>query len=332
MLFPNSLQRLAPALALVLALGVSAAPAMARAASGDAPVRIVVGFAAGGALDIFARTLAEKLRVSLDTPVLVENRPGASARLALENVKRAPPDGKTVLISPAPPFTIFPLTYKSLSYDPDKDLVPVAYLADVPLVASASINQPYRTMPEYLAWVKRNRDKGGVGLVTLGGSIHFGVLSLSKAIGVPLLPTAYRGAVMMLTDEIGGTLPLGIDAVGGQMELYRAGKIRFLGVTGTRRSALLPDVPTLAEAGAPGFEAASGWYSAFVPAGTPPPMVAKIEKALLDAVKDPVVRDKMSTLGMEMNGKPADSLRKLIQAQRAQWQPVVAASGFTASD
>ncbi len=318
--------------AAVLALAASLLPVSAAAASADTPTRLVIGFAPGGALDIFARTLAEKLRVSLGTPVLVENRPGASARVALENVKRAAPDGRTVLISPAPPFTIFPLTYKRLSYDPDKDLIPVAYLADVPLVASASVNRPYRTMQEYIAWVKRHPDNGGVGLVTLGGTIHFGVLSLSQAIGVPLLPTAYRGAAMMLTDEIGGTLPLGIDAVAGQMELYRAGKIRFLGVTGSRRSALLPDVPTLAESGAPGFETASGWYSAFVPADTHPDTVAKLEKALLDAVKDRGVHEKMAALGMETNGQSGAALRKLIADQRAQWKPVIGASGFTAVD
>ncbi|BDB27003.1 tripartite tricarboxylate transporter substrate binding protein [Cupriavidus sp. P-10] len=320
------------AVGISLALGMGALPATALAAPTDTPLRIVVGFAPGGALDIFARALAEKLRVSLDTPVLVENRPGASARLALDNVRRSPPDGKTLLISPAPPFTIFPLTYKQLPYDPDKDLVPVAYLADVPLVASTSVSQPYRTMQEYLAWVKRDPSKGGVGLVTLGGSIHFGVVTLSKEIGVPLTPTAYRGVVMMLTDEIGGTLPIGIDAIAGQMELYRAGKIRFLGVTGTRRSSLLPDVPTLAEAGAPGFETASGWYSAFLPAGTPPATVARLEKALLEAVRARDIRDKMATLGMELNGQPATALRQTIQDQRARWRPVVMASGFTATE
>ncbi|CAG2160521.1 tripartite tricarboxylate transporter substrate-binding protein [Cupriavidus numazuensis] len=317
---------------LGVAIGVSVVPTAVQAAGSDTPTRIVVGFAAGGALDIFARTLAEKLRVSLNTPVVVENRPGASARLALDTVRRSAADGKTILISPAPPFTIFPLTYKQLPYDPDKDLVPVAYLADVPLVASTGANQPYRTMQEYLAWVKRQPSKGGVGLVTLGGTIHFGVLTLGKEIGVPLLPTAYRGAVMMLTDEIGGTLPLGIDAVGGQMELYRAGKIRFLGVTGTKRTSLLPDVPTLAESGAPGFESASGWYSAFVAAGTPAETVGRLEKAMLEAIRTPDVRDKMAALGMEMNGQSGAALRKMIQAQRAQWKPVVEASGFTASD
>ncbi|QOT80791.1 tripartite tricarboxylate transporter substrate-binding protein [Cupriavidus basilensis] len=320
------------AAAFIAAAAAASMPATAVAAGADTPTRIVVGFAAGGALDVFARTLAEKLRVSLGETILVENRPGASTQLALESVKRSAPDGKTILISPAPPFTIFPLTYKRLPYDPDKDLVPVAYLADLPLVASASVNQPYKTMPEYVAWVKRNPASTGFGLVTLGGTVHFGVLTLRKAIDVPLTPTAYRGAAMMLTDEIGGTLPVGVDAIGGQMELHRAGKIRFLGVTGTKRSALLPDVPTLREAGVPGFDMASGWYSAFVPAGTPAATVSRLEKALLDAVKDPEVRAKMAALGMEMAGQPGAQARKIILGQRAQWKPVVAASGFTADD
>ncbi|KDP83332.1 tripartite tricarboxylate transporter substrate-binding protein [Cupriavidus basilensis] len=324
--------KLATALAAAVAVVAAGVPAAAGATSADTPTRIVIGFAPGGALDVFARTVAEKLRVSLGETILVENRPGASARLALESVKRAAPDGKTILISPAPPFTIFPLTYKRLPYDPDKDLVPVAYLADVPLVASASVSQPYKTMPEYIAWVKRNPASTGFGLVTLGGTVHFGVLTLRKAIDVPLTPTAYRGAAMMLTDEIGGTLPIGVDAIGGQMELHRAGKIRFLGVTGTKRSALLPDVPTLQEAGVPGFDMASGWYSAFVPAGTPAAAVARLEKALLDAVKEPDVRARMAALGMEMAGQPGAQARKTIQAQRAQWKPIVEASGFTADD
>lgn len=302
------------------------------AASADAPTRIVVGFAAGGALDVFARALAEKLRVSLGETILVENRPGASARLALEYVKRAPPNGKTILISPAPPFTIFPLTYKRLPYDPDKDLVPVAYLADVPLVASTSATQPYKTMPEYLAWVKRNPASTGFGMVTLGGTVHFGALTLGKATGTPLTPTAYRGAAMMLTDEIGGTLPIGVDAIGGQMELYQAGKIRFLGVTGTRRTALLPDVPTLREQGVPGFDMASGWYAAFVPAGTPAPVVARLETAMLDAAKDPQLRARMAALGMDLAAQPGEQARKIILMQRAEWKPIVAASGFTADD
>lgn len=318
----------------LLAVAVAAvAPGAAGAADADAsPTRIIIGFAPGGALDVLARSMADKLRVSLGGIVLVENKTGASTRLAVEAVKRAPPDGKTILISPAPPFVLFPMTYSRLAYDPDKDLVPVAHLADVPLVASSSVNQPFKTMPEYVAWVKSHPESAGFGMATLGGTVHFGVLTMSKAMNLPLTPTAYRGASMMITDVIGGTLPIGIDAIASQVGLQKSGKIRFLGITGTKRSALLPDVPTLKESGISGFDMASGWYSAFVPAGTPAATVARLEKALIEAVKDPALQSKMAAAGMELTGLPGAEAAKIIQVQRAQWKPIVETSGFTAND
>lgn len=318
----------------LLAIAIAAvAPGAAGAADADAtPTRIVIGFAPGGALDVLARSIADKLRVSLGGVVLVENKTGASTRLAVEAVKRAPPDGKTILISPAPPFVLFPMTYPRLAYDPDKDLIPVAHLADVPLVASSSVNQPFKTMPEYLAWVKSHPESAGFGMASLGGTVHFGVLAMSKAMNLPLTPTAYRGASMMITDVIGGSLPIGIDAIASQVGLQKSGKIRFLGVTGTKRSALLPDVPTLKEAGVTGFDLASGWYSAFVPAGTPAATVARLEKAFIEAVKDPAVQAKMATAGMETTGLPGSEAGKIIRSQRAQWKPIVEASGFKAED
>ncbi|MCT9812047.1 tripartite tricarboxylate transporter substrate-binding protein [Acidovorax sp. Be4] len=321
-----SLRKLSAMLAIAAATVV---PGMAGAAGADtAPTRIIVGFAPGGALDVLARAVADKLRVSLGSTVLVENKAGASARLALDAVKRAPPDGKTILISPAPPFVLFPLLYQRLGYDPDKDLIPVAHLADVVLVASSSVSQPYKTMPEYVNWVQRHPESAGVGLASLGGTVHFGILTMGKSMNLPLTPTAYRGAPMMISDVVAGSLPLGIDAIASQIGLEKSGKIRFLGVTGTKRSALLPDVPTLKEAGIPGFDQASGWYSAFVPAGTPAATVARLEKAIIDAVKDPALRSKMAIAGMEMTGLPGAEAGKLIQTQRAQWRPVVETSGF----
>lgn len=318
-------------LLLKMAIAAIAIPSAAGATSSNPPIRIVIGFAAGGALDALARPLAEKLRTSLNTTVMVENRPGAASKLALQHVARSPADGTTVLISSASPFTIYPLTHKRLPYDPDNDFVPVAYIADVPVVASTSVDQPYRTMQEYLAWAKGNPQKGAVGLSALGGIAHFGVTSLSKAIDVPLIPVSYRGAAPMLTDLIGGRLPLGIDAVGGQMELYRAGRLRFLAVNGTQRSRLFPEVPTFKETGAPGFESSS-WYGAFVRAGTAPAIVARIEKALLDAAEDPAIAQTMARLGMEMKGKPGLEFGKIIQEQREHWRPIVKATGFTADD
>ena len=169
-------QRFKKTLALVLASGaVMHAPTIYAQANN--PVKIVIGFSAGGALDNMSRALADKLRAELGQTVIVENRPGAGSQLAAQAVKRAAPDGNTILISPATPFIIFPLTYDKLTYDADKDFIPVAHLADVPMVASTSIDSPYSTMREYLAWAKGKSDRAGVGMVSLGGTVHFGLLN-----------------------------------------------------------------------------------------------------------------------------------------------------------
>ncbi|QNK71341.1 tripartite tricarboxylate transporter substrate-binding protein [Variovorax sp. PAMC26660] len=326
----NFLRKLASAFATVLVLGLPCGAV--NAGNADAPTRIIIGFAPGGALDALTRLLAERLRTSLGEIILVENKPGASGRMALEAVKRAPPDGKTILITASSPIVMYPLTYKRLPYDPDKDLAPVANLADVPMVVSTSPDQPYKTMPEYVAWVKRHPESPGVGLVALGGGTHFGTLSLAKSINVPLTPAAYRGGAPMLSDVMGGMLPIGIDAVATQFGLYKAGKLRYLGVLGSKRTALLPDIPTLKEAGVPGFDAVTNWYAAFVPAGTPSATVGRLEKAMIEAVMEPGFRAKLAELGMESSGRPASEVRKLIQAERAQWKPIVEASGFTADE
>lgn len=312
-------------------LVTAALPALASApAWAQAPdvTRIVVGFAPGGVADALARVLAEKLRGPLGGTVLVENKTGASARIALLAVKNSPPDGKTILISSPSPVSIYPLTYSKLGYDPDKDLVPVAHLAEVRLVASSGASQPYKTMAEYIAWVKANPGGQGVGLVTMGSPTHFGLLSMGKSIGVPLTPVPYKGTPPIMTDLVGGALPLSIDAIGAQMELYKSGKLRFFGVSGAARSPFFPEVPTLKEVGISGFEVASSWFGAFVPAGTPPATVARLEAALIDATKNPEIRTRMAAVAMEMTGYPGDTLRKMIQAERAHWKPIAEASGF----
>lgn len=325
-MFKLNLSRYAPmALAIALAGG-----AWTAHAQDNAPVRIVIGFSAGGALDNMSRALAEALKSELGQSVIVETKPGAGTQIALQTVKRSPPDGNTILISPAPPFVLFPLTYDRLQYDADKDLVPVAHLADTPLVASTASNSPYSSMQEYLAWVRKHPDSVGVGMVSLGGTLHFGLLQWSRHSGLNLMPIAYKGAPAMLTDQIGGVLPIGMDTVAASSELARAGKIKYLGVTGTERSALLPDVPTLGESGAPGFEQSSGWYAAFVPAGTPGAVTEKLEAALIRIVQDPAFSARIAQLGLVPTGKPGAELAALIQAQRQTWQPVVQASGFKA--
>lgn len=316
--------------AIACACALWGVAANAQDQSGN-PVKIVIGFPAGGALDNLSRALAEKLRGDLGKTVIVENRPGASTQIALMAVKRSPADGNTILISPAPPFVSQPLTYDKLQFDPDKDFVPVAHLADTPLVATTGASSPFSSMKEYLEWVKKNPKETGVGMVTMGGVFHFGLLQLNQLRGLNLTPVAYKGAPPMLTDEIGGVLPVGMDTVASAGELAKAGKIKYLGVPGLERTKLLPDVPTFTEQGVPGFENAVSWYAAFVPAGTPAATVAKLEKAMIKIVQDPEFTEKMALGGMVTTGKSGAEVTKMAKVQREAIRPMVEKSGFRAN-
>jgi tripartite-type tricarboxylate transporter receptor subunit TctC len=301
-------------------------------ADNNAPIRLIIGVPPGGALDNLSRSLAEDLRTTLKEPVLVESRPGASTRISIEAVKSARPDGRTILIGATPPFVLFPMTYARLNYDVDKDFIPLAHLANVPSVISAGADQPFKTLPEYVAWVKKNPAGGSVGLTNLGGGLHFSVLQLSKAIGVPLSPVTYKGGAPLATDIIGNHVPMGTDALASQLELHRAGKLRVLGVAGTKRLSWLPDVPTIKESGYDAFDRANASYAAFVPAGTPKEVVAKLEAALLSAMRNPKVRGQIDRSGLEPTGLPGAELKRMMDEDRAYWRPIVKASGFKSED
>lgn len=292
------------------------------------PIKIVIGFPAGGAMDNLARAMAEKLRTDLGKTVIVDNKPGAGSHIALMSLKRSPADGNTILISLAAPFVSQPLTYDKLPFDPEKDFIPVAHLADTPLVATTAANSPFSSMREYLDWVRKNPKDTGVGMVALGGTLHFGLLQLNQQTGLNLTPIAYKGAPPMLTDEIGGVLPIGLDGVASASELVKAGKIKYLGVPGMRRSELIPHVPTFLEQGVPGFENATNWYAAFVPSGTPKAVVNKLEKSMIDIVKDSEFSAKMAQIGIVTTGRPGVDVTSLAKTQREAMRPIVEKSGF----
>ena len=316
------------------ALFACIAPASAQApAASQSPVRIVIGFPPGGATDNLARVLADQLRNSTGETVVVENRPGASSRLAIESVKRASPDGKTILIASTAPFVIFPMTYKRpLGYDVDKDFVPVAHLVNIPTMVSTGPNQPYKTLPEYIAWLREHPGQNSVGLNSLGGILHFALLQLGKNIGVPLNLVAYKGGAQLATDTVGGHIRLGTDALASQLELHRGGKLRIMAVSGNRRFPSLPDVPTLKEAGVDAFDYASASFGAYLPAGTPRQIVDNLERALLAAMRKPQVQAQLASLGLEPTGLPGTELARMLQAERKFWQPIVESSGFKNED
>lgn len=296
------------------------------------PLKLVVGFAPGGALDTLARAMAEQLRKSTGQTVLVDNRPGASTRLAIDYVKRAHPDGNTVLLASSAPFVIFPMTYKKVNYDVERDFAPVAHLVEFPSVISTSTAQPYKTLPQYVEWLRRHPKDGWVGLTSLGGGLHFSVLAMSKELGIPLDPIPYKGGSPLATDIISGQIPIGTDALASQLELHRGGKVRILAVSGTRRNRLLPDVPTVKEAGINGFDYANFSYSAYVPAGTPPAVIKRLERALVDAVKERRVYAQLMSMGLEPTGLDGPTVRKQLRAELAFWRPIVQASGFKSEE
>ncbi|MEM5430038.1 tripartite tricarboxylate transporter substrate-binding protein [Cupriavidus oxalaticus] len=319
------------ALTTAAAAAAIAVAGAARAADAE-PMHIIVCYAPGGAADSLARLYAEQLRQDGHGTVVVENRPGASARLALDYVKRSRPDGKTVFIGPSPLFTIFPLTYKKLGYDADKDLVPAAVLTDVPTVVAAGVQQPYRNMKEYLEWAKRNPSGASLGLATIGSAGHLGTVALGKAAGIAITPAAYRGAAPMLVDVVSGNVSIGWDAVASMMPLYKGGKLQFLGVSGTRRAKALPEVPTMKEQGFSQYEYATSWYGVFVPAGTQPDVVAKVEKMFIAASGNAATAARLEALGLEVVARPGQEAKRRIQVERAAWKPIVEATGFVAED
>ena len=281
---------------------------------------------------MLARALAEQLRAAGEEQVLVENKPGASTRISIEHVRTAAPNGRTVLLSSNAPLVIFPLTYRSLTYDVDRDFVPVAHLAEVPTMISAAADRPYHTLRDYIAWVRENPTRASVGLTSLGGLLHFATLGMASDLGLPLTPVPYKGGAPLVADLVGGHVSLSTDALASQLELHRSGRVRILAVSGTKRLAALPDVPTAREAGVNAFDHANAAYGAYVPAGTPPDVVQKLESALIAAVRSPQVKEALNRGGLEPTGLPGKDLRRMLDEERHYWRPIVQASGFRSED
>ncbi|CAB3955328.1 hypothetical protein LMG6001_03989 [Achromobacter insolitus] len=302
--------------------------ATAQEPAGDKVVRLVVGYAAGGAADAVARAYAEQLQTAGYANVIVENRPGASGQLGVDVVKRAKADGLTLYLGSSPMFVIFPLTYKKLAYDPDHDLRPVALVADVPTAAVTGSAQPYGGMAEYVKWAKQTRAKATLGLATQGSPGQLGTLEMGSQNGLEVVPVLYRGAAPMLVDVAGGEVSMGWDAVASMLPLYNAGKVKFLGVAGTRRLPTLPDVPTLLEQGFPQYQHAASWYGVYAPAATPDAVIAKLEQAFLAAGKRPALVQKLQAGGFLVDPQDAQAAKRRIGVERAHWAPIVKAAGI----
>lgn len=314
-------------LLLVAVLGLAAASAGAQ----DGPVRILVGFAPGGTSDVIARLVADRMKTSLGTPVVVENKPGVNGILAAEALKNAAPDGKTLMIAPITVTVFAPLTHAKLRYDPIKDFAPVSLAANFQLALAVGPGSPAKTMHEYIAWVRANPAKATYGTPTTGGPPHFFGLMLARATGVDLLFVPYKGGAPLVNDLIGGQVPAGITVLSELIKQHEAGKVRILGSSGSQRSPAAPNVPTFTELGFAGMEG-MGWQAFHTTARTPRAMIDRLSAAVASAIKAPDVGERLLALGLEPVGSTPDELANRVAEDTARWAPVVKASGFRADE
>ncbi len=301
------------------------APASAQS---DKTVRIIVGLAAGGTNDLIARELAERLRGITGDPYVVENKPGATQRIALGEVKRAAADGRTLLLATNTPFSILPAVYgEKLGYDAVKDFTPIARVVkfDIGIATGPKVNA--KTFADYVAWCKANPSQAAFGTPGAGTSSHFIGVMIGKAIGVPLAHAPYRGGTPAQTDLIGGHLPMLINGFADMMENHKAGKLRVVAVTSEKRAPLLPDAPTLKELGID--VAADIAIDIYGPAGMAPDLVKRINGNLVQALGMPELRAKLSTYGVVIAPSTPSELAAAQQAEMKMWLEPVRASGYT---
>lgn len=314
---------------LVLTAIITLAPVTSHAqGSFKGPIKILVGFAAGGSSDIAARMLADKLKDSLGQPVVVENRVGAGGRIAAEALKNAPPDGATMLLTPVVVPVLAPLVFKELNYDPARDFAPVSQVATYQFAFAVAPGNPAKSVPEFVAWLRANPTQANFGSPAPGSLPHFFGLMVGQATGIDLVHIAYKGGAPLATDLMGGQIPAGIDALSDMMELHRAGKIRIIATSGAKRSPLLPTVATFREQGFPSIEG-SGWIGVYVPAKTPKAVIDQLSAAIVKALQVPEVRDRLLTLGYEPTGTTPAALAAIMAADTARWGPVIKRSGFS---
>jgi tripartite-type tricarboxylate transporter receptor subunit TctC len=323
LLFRRNLLRIFTGLTLALVGG------SAQAQTAGTTTHIVFPFAAGGSGDALARLIAEHLRVALGQPVIVENRTGAQGRIGVQAVKAAPPDGRTLLLTPVAPMSVYTHVYTSLAYDPVADFEPVAQVATFDFGLAVGPQVPANTLAELVAWVKANPAQGSYGTPAAGTLPHFFAVTFARAADIDLRHVGYRGSAAALTDLVGGQIAIVVTTTSDLLEQHKAGRTRVLATSDGQRSPFLPDVPTFKEAGY-AIEG-RGWYGVYLPAKTPADIVERLNAAIVAAVQSPPVREKLLAFGLVPTGSSAAELRRIQKADAELWAPAVKASGFTPS-
>jgi tripartite-type tricarboxylate transporter receptor subunit TctC len=316
------MQRLSAAISFVLcAMAFSASNATAQ----DYPnrtIKIVVPFAAGGALDTVARLIGAKLSEIVKQPVIVENRPGAGGNVGADAVAKSPPDGYTILLS-TNGLAISASLYTRLSFDPAKDLIPVTQLSDSGLVLVANPTLPVTSVKELIALAKSKPGKLNYGSSGVGNPLHLSMEMLKKEAGIDIVAVPFKGDAPVHTALIAGQVDVAVVPLGTGRPHIEAGRERALGVTSAKRSFALPNVPTIAESGVPGYESPS-WHGLFVAAGTPPAVVGTIQREVAKALADPEVAKRYRNFGSEIVASTPQDFAAKYKADLAKYEKVIA--------
>ena len=311
---------LAACVGLAASLALLPVPSLAQTYPSK-PVKVVVGYSAGGAVDVVARTLGLSLAASMGQPFVIENKPGAGTNIAVKSVIDAPPDGYTLLMA-ANALAANMALYQPAPFDAEKELVPVALVGRVPVVIAANASAPYSTVAQLIAAAKAN--PGSVAFATPGnGSTpHMAAELFARAAGISLLHVPYRGGAQAITDVIGGQVPLlAMNALEVKPQVV-SGKLKVLAVLSPQRSPIFPDAPTIAESGFKGFEA-SVWYALMAPAGTPRPVIDRLHAEVQKALQTRQVSERMSSVGGEVIPGSQAMMAALLHAERQRYEKLV---------
>jgi tripartite-type tricarboxylate transporter receptor subunit TctC len=302
-------------------------PAGAQAgAFPNKPMRIVVPFPAGGTTDILARAVAQQLTQAWGQQVIVDNRPGAGGNIGSELVAKSAPDGYTLLMGTVGTHAINPSLYAKMPYDHVRDFAPVILVAGVPNVLVVHPSVPANNVAELIAWGKANPGKLNFASSGSGTSIHLAGELFRVQTGIQMTHVPYKGSAPAIQDLLGGQVQLMFDNLPSALPQIKAGKLRALGVTSATRAAALPDVPTIAESGLPGFEASS-WFGLLAPAGTPRDVVVKLDAEVAKWLASQDARDKLLAQGAIAAGGTPEDFSAHIAAETAKWAKVVKESG-----
>jgi tripartite-type tricarboxylate transporter receptor subunit TctC len=313
---------------LIAAAALAACLVSGSAEAQDRPLRIILGFPAGGGFDTMTRLVADHMRGTLGRTVVGENKTGAAGIVANEAVKAAAPDGSTLLMTPFATMVAYPHSYTKLNYDVFKDYVPVAHMSGIQIGLAIGPNVPAKTVKEYVAFAKQGGQNANFASAGAGSLPHFFGVLLGRTAGVDLVHVPYRGTAPVLAALAAGEIPAAVLPLGDIAAAAEAGRARVLASSGAQRAPGLANVPTFREAG---FDLeATTWYALYAPAGTPADMIATLARAAIAAVHNPEINKKMLDLGLEPTGLGPAELAAIHKADYDKWGPPIRASGFKA--